>query len=151
MIRELMRKIETRKALVGVVGLGYVGLPLVREFTRGGVRVLGFDIDAAKVAQLMAGRSYIEHIPSSTVQEMIRGRRFRATDDFDRLSEPDAILICVPTPLTKTARAGHDLHREHRRGHRHAPAQGAARRAGIDHLPGHDARGRCCRSWRSPG
>jgi len=101
MIRELLHKIETRKAVVGVVGLGYVGLPLVREFVRGGVRVLGFDIDATKIAHLAAGRSYIEHIPSSMVREMVRSRRFQATSDFRRLSEPDAILICVPTPLTK--------------------------------------------------
>ncbi|MGA2266262.1 MAG: nucleotide sugar dehydrogenase [Phycisphaerae bacterium] len=101
MIRELLHKIETRKAVVGVVGLGYVGLPLVREFVRGGVRVLGFDIDTTKIAHLAAGRSYIEHIPSSMVREMVRSRRFQATSDFRRLSEPDAILICVPTPLTK--------------------------------------------------
>jgi UDP-N-acetyl-D-glucosamine dehydrogenase len=101
MIRDLLHKIETRKAVVGVVGLGYVGLPLVREFVRGGVKVLGFDIDASKIAHLAAGRSYIEHIPSSTVREMVRSRRFGATSDFRRLSDPDAILICVPTPLTK--------------------------------------------------
>jgi UDP-N-acetyl-D-glucosamine dehydrogenase len=101
MIRNLLAKLKARKALIGVVGLGYVGLPLVREFTRGGARVLGFDIDGAKVAQLMAGKSYIEHIPASTIREMVRSRRFQATDDFRRLSQPDAILICVPTPLTK--------------------------------------------------
>jgi UDP-N-acetyl-D-glucosamine dehydrogenase len=101
MSKDLLKKLQTRKALIGVVGLGYVGLPLVREFTRGGAKVLGFDVDATKVAHLMAGRSYIEHIPSSMVQDMVRSRRFRATDDFDRLSEPDVILICVPTPLTK--------------------------------------------------
>ena len=100
MVRELLRKIESRKALIGVVGLGYVGLPLVREFVRGGARVLGFDVDEAKVAQLMAGRSYIEHIPSAAIRQMLRSRRFRATDDFRRLSEPDVILVCVPTPLT---------------------------------------------------
>ncbi len=101
MFRLLMRKIKTRQVLVGVVGLGYVGLPLVREFVRGGVKVLGFDIDASKVARLMRGRSYIGHIPSSLIRQMVRSRRFRATSDFDRLSEPDVILICVPTPLTR--------------------------------------------------
>ncbi|MCK4276288.1 MAG: UDP-N-acetyl-D-glucosamine dehydrogenase, partial [Phycisphaerae bacterium] len=65
MIKELLAKIKSRKAVIGVVGLGYVGLPLVREFTRGGVKVLGFDVDPAKVKALMAGRSYIEHIPAS--------------------------------------------------------------------------------------
>jgi len=101
MIKSLLEKIETKKALVGVIGLGYVGLPLVREFTRGGMKVLGFDVDAAKVRSLTAGRSYIEHIPSSVVKEMVRSKRFRATTDIKQLRRPDCILICVPTPLTK--------------------------------------------------
>jgi UDP-N-acetyl-D-glucosamine dehydrogenase len=101
MSSQLVERIQRKKALVGVIGLGYVGLPLVREFTRGGMRVLGFDIDEGKVKALKAGRSYIEHIPSSTVREMVKGGRFEATSDFDRLKEADCILICVPTPLTK--------------------------------------------------
>ena len=98
--QQLLRKIEDRKALVGVVGLGYVGLPLVREFTRGNAPVLGFDIDPVKVKALMAGKSYIEHIPAETVQQMIRSGRFKATTNFQRLGRADCILICVPTPLT---------------------------------------------------
>jgi len=101
MARQLLKKIDVGDALIGVIGLGYVGLPLVREFTRAGMRVLGFDIDPRKVKALMAGRSYIEHIPSASVKEMLKSGRFVATTDFDRLSEPDCILICVPTPLTK--------------------------------------------------
>ena len=101
MANELIRKIQAKQALVGVIGLGYVGLPLVREFTRGGMKVLGFDIDPVKVKKLMAGQSYIEHIPSATVKEMVKGGRFEAITDFDRLAEPDAIIICVPTPLTR--------------------------------------------------
>ncbi|HAU37767.1 MAG TPA: nucleotide sugar dehydrogenase [Phycisphaerales bacterium] len=101
MVKQLLAKIEAGKAVVGVIGLGYVGLPLVREFIRGGAKVIGFDVDAAKVKSLMAGRSYIEHIPSQVVREMVRSGRFQATADFRRLREPDAILICVPTPLTK--------------------------------------------------
>ena len=97
----LMEKIRSKKALVGVIGLGYVGLPLVREFTRGGARVVGFDVDQTKVDLLMAGKSYIEHIPSDLIKEMIGSGRFEPTTDFDRLREPDCILICVPTPLTK--------------------------------------------------
>jgi len=100
MIDQLLSKLKRNKAVVGVVGLGYVGLPLVREFIRGGAKVIGFDLDPAKVKTLMAGRSYIEHIPSATVKQMLRGRRFEATTDFKRLSRPDCILICVPTPLT---------------------------------------------------
>ena len=100
MIQTLLRKLETRQAVVGVVGLGYVGLPLVREFIRGGMKVIGFDIDPAKVKSLLAGASYIEHIPSKTIAKMVAGKKFTATCDFDRLNEPDVIIICVPTPLT---------------------------------------------------
>ena len=101
MVQQLIEKIRSGKAVIGVVGLGYVGLPLVREFTRAGAKVIGFDVDAAKVKSLRAGQSYIEHIPSSVVADMVRTKRFSATMDFKRLSEPDCILICVPTPLTK--------------------------------------------------
>ena len=97
----LMGKIRSRQALIGVIGLGYVGLPLVREFTRGGARVLGFDVDQVKVEMLKAGKSYIEHLPSKLIKEMTGSGLFEPTTDFDRLAEPDCILICVPTPLTK--------------------------------------------------
>ncbi len=101
MIKSLLEKIEAKKALVGVIGLGYVGLPLVREFIGGGMKVLGFDVDESKVRSLAAGRSYIEHIPSSVVKDMVRTKRFSATTDFKQLRRADCILICVPTPLTK--------------------------------------------------
>jgi len=101
MIGPLLKKIESKQAVIGVIGLGYVGLPLVREFTRSGLRVLGFDIDPAKIKALMAGKSYIEHISSDVVRAMVRSGLFEATADFDRLNEPDCIIICVPTPLTK--------------------------------------------------
>jgi len=101
MIQELLKKIETRKATIGVIGLGYVGLPLVREFTRGGAKVIGFDVDPKKVRMLKAGRSYIAHIPSETVKDMVRSGLFDATTDFRQLKKADCILICVPTPLTK--------------------------------------------------
>jgi UDP-N-acetyl-D-glucosamine dehydrogenase len=95
----LLQKIDTREARVGIIGMGYVGLPLARSFAAAGFRVLGFDIDPAKVAQLRRGESYIKHIPPATIAEMQRNG-FEATDRFDRLGEPDAVLICVPTPLT---------------------------------------------------
>ncbi len=101
MLKQLLQKIESKKALIGVVGLGYVGLPLVREFIRGGVKVLGFDVDDGKVKALRAGKSYIEHIPSRVIREMIKSGRFSATTDFKQLRKPDCILICVPTPLSK--------------------------------------------------
>jgi len=86
---------------VGIIGLGYVGLPLAREFCRGGARVLGFDINSRMVALINKGRSPIKHIAHETMAEMIRSKRFRATDDMTRLSEPDTLIICVPTPLTR--------------------------------------------------
>jgi len=101
MIKNLLGKIRSQKAVVGVIGLGYVGLPLVREYIAGGVEVIGFDIDVKKVRALMAGRSYIKHIPAQTVKAMVAGGNFTATTDFERLAEADCILICVPTPLTR--------------------------------------------------
>ncbi len=79
--------------------MGYVGLPLVREFCKAGLNVIGFDIDRAKVEQLSAGRSYIEHIPSETIGPLVRSGLLEATADFTRLAETDAIIMCVPTPL----------------------------------------------------
>ncbi len=86
---------------VGIIGLGYVGLPLARAFAGAGVRAIGFDIDGGKVERLNAGTSYIKQIPDAAIAQM-REQRFEATADFSRLSEPDAILICVPTPLTES-------------------------------------------------
>lgn len=96
----LIKRIEDRDAVVGVIGLGYVGLPLVLEFCRAGFRVLGFDIDPAKCEALNAGRSYIHHIPAKVIAEQRDASRFEATPDFARIAEADALLICVPTPLT---------------------------------------------------
>ena len=96
----LMTRIESKSALVGIIGLGYVGLPLARNFTSKGFAVLGFDTDPAKVERLSRGKSYIGHIDDDTIAAMIT-QGFEATSDFERLREPDAILICVPTPLTE--------------------------------------------------
>ena len=98
---ELLRRITGRKALVGVVGLGYVGLPLVREFCAAGFKVIGFDVDPRKVSMLKAGRTYIRHLPARHFRQLISQRRFTPTTDMKRLDRPDAILICVPTPLDK--------------------------------------------------
>jgi len=86
---------------VGIIGLGYVGLPLAREFTRGGAKVLGFDINSKMVAVINKGRSPIKHIAHESMAEMVASGRFHATVDMTRLSEPDTLIICVPTPLTK--------------------------------------------------
>jgi UDP-N-acetyl-D-glucosamine dehydrogenase len=95
----LAERIEARTARVAVVGLGYVGLPLAETFAWGGYPVLGFDIDAEKVAQLKRGQSYIGHICPERVAELLASGRFDATDDPRRFADADAIVICVPTPL----------------------------------------------------
>ena len=97
----LKDKIARREYTVGVIGLGYVGLPLVLRFGEVGFRVMGFDVDAAKVKQLNDGTSYIEHVPTPRVQALVGAGRFEATADQGRLAEPDAVIICVPTPLTR--------------------------------------------------
>jgi UDP-N-acetyl-D-glucosamine dehydrogenase len=86
---------------IAIVGLGYVGLPLSLQFARSGVEVLGLDIDAAKTEALNRGESYIKHIPAAAVAEAVKQKQFAATTDFGRVSEVNAVLICVPTPLNK--------------------------------------------------
>lgn len=97
---DLVGRFKDRSATVGVIGLGYVGLPLVATLSDVGFKVIGFDVDGGKVEKLHAGRTYIQHIPDSTVQRMV-DRGFEATTDFARAGECDAILICVPTPLSR--------------------------------------------------
>ena len=84
---------------VGIIGCGYVGLPLALRFAEAGHKVVGFDTDPAKVAMLNAGKSYIEHIQQTKIQQFVNSRHFGATTDFSKLKESDAIIICVPTPL----------------------------------------------------
>jgi UDP-N-acetyl-D-glucosamine dehydrogenase len=96
----LVLKIENKQVVVGIIGMGYVGLPLALAFDRAGFRVLGFDIDPAKVKKLNRGESYLKHIGAGRVAAMARRGKFQATGDFRRLREADAIAICVPTPLT---------------------------------------------------
>src|SRR5216683_2137464 len=98
---QLAFRIKMRIARVAVVGLGYVGLPLAETFARGGYPVVGFDIDAEKVKKLNTGQSYIGHISSGRIAELIGTGRFEATADPRCFEEADAIIICVPTPLTE--------------------------------------------------
>ena len=98
----LRQAIENRQAVVGVVGLGYVGLPLVRAFADAGFRTIGFDVDRAKIDRLLRGESYIGHIPSAWIHACREEGKFEPTADMSRLAEPDVILICVPTPLSES-------------------------------------------------
>jgi len=101
-IKQLEERISTKTARIGVIGLGYVGLPLAMEFAKEGFAVAGFDIDKKKVKDSMAGRSYVQDVPSRDVKEARRAGKFYATSDFSDLRKMDSIHICVPTPLGKT-------------------------------------------------
>lgn len=96
----VIEKLKQRSAVIAVVGLGYVGLPLALRYSAAGYRVLGFDVDQKKTEQLLAGTSYIKHIGSAKIAEAIQ-QGFEATIDFERVSEVDALILCVPTPLNK--------------------------------------------------
>ncbi len=96
----LVEKLRAKSALIGVIGLGYVGLPLSLAFAEAGAAVLGFDIDPEKARTLNAGGSYLKHIGEARVAELVSEGLFSATADLDRLAESDVLLICVPTPLT---------------------------------------------------
>jgi UDP-N-acetyl-D-glucosamine dehydrogenase len=100
-IDQFIMKIQKRKTLIGIVGMGYVGLPLVLRFCEEGFRVLGFDVDSKKVAQLRRGSSYLKSIPPSRISQFVRNGLLDVTDDFSRLAKPDCVIICVPTPLTE--------------------------------------------------
>lgn len=101
-VSQLLSKIETRKASVGIIGLGYVGLPLAVVFATVGYRVIGIDIDERKVDAINRGESYIEDIPTERVRGLVAEGRLAATTDFAALAQCDAVSICVPTPLNKT-------------------------------------------------
>ncbi len=99
-VSELVQRIKLKKAIVGVIGLGYVGLPLVKAFSNAGFTTIGFDVDEAKVRMLKSGKSYIRHISPITIRTLVRDGHFTPTVDFSRMAHCDALIICVPTPLT---------------------------------------------------
>ncbi len=101
MNKAFLQKVQDKKIVVGVIGLGYVGLPLNLCFVEKGFRSIGFDIDKTKIDALLQGKSYIKHIPAERIASAARSKLFEATIDFSRLKECDAILIAVPTPLNK--------------------------------------------------
>jgi UDP-N-acetyl-D-glucosamine dehydrogenase len=122
---ELISRITNKQFQVGVIGLGYVGLPLLVEFASKGFSATGFEVDETKAAQINEGRSYISDVPSNKLKEQVDSKRLRATTDFDHLPECDAIIICVPTPLRKTKEpdvsyilaAAEEIQKRLRRGH----------------------------------
>jgi nucleotide sugar dehydrogenase len=102
-LQELLQRIESKDAVVGVVGLGYVGLPVAVSFAEAGFRVIGVDVNPAKVETLAAGRSFLTDVPSEQVAPLVEAGRFTPVTSFETLAQADAILICVPTPITDGA------------------------------------------------
>ena len=100
MKQEVLTKYQNKTAVIGILGLGYVGLPLMLRYVEIGYKVLGIDIDQDKVEALMKGESYIEHIPAADIKTSLT-QGFEATTDFSRATEADALILCVPTPLNK--------------------------------------------------
>src|SRR5207244_9832988 len=101
-MQTLIDIIRRREARCGIIGLGYVGLPLALEFARAGFRTTGIDVDRHKVDAILAGRSYIVDVQDAEIAEQVQAGRFTATDDFAAIRDLDTINICVPTPLRKT-------------------------------------------------
>src|SRR3954471_12124249 len=97
----LKTKLHDRTARIGILGLGYVGLPLACEFAKAGFSVTGFEVDASKVASLLKGTSYIEDIPEQELRPLVQRKVLTATTDFSQLRRMDVTIICVPTPLRK--------------------------------------------------
>src|ERR1044072_8338262 len=98
----LLERIRAKEAKVGVIGLGYVGLPLAVEFARAGFDVTGFDVDQSKADQVNKGKTYIPDVEQQEIERVVSSGRLRATTDMAKLADMDAIDICVPTPLRKT-------------------------------------------------
>src|SRR5580692_855283 len=98
-LQRLLSRIESRTAVVGVIGLGYVGLPLMAAFHRAGFPVLGFDVDQRKIDALRRGENYLQHLGSAMVSDMKKSGQFDATADAGRMGECDVVISCVPTPL----------------------------------------------------
>ena len=101
MLDKFLGKIKNREAVIGLVGLGYVGLPLLIEFSKAGFSVIGFDTDKNKIRLLKKSESYIQHIGKDKIKALNSTGKFNACSSFEKSAECDAILICVPTPLTK--------------------------------------------------
>ena len=113
--QRFIERVENRTAVIGIVGLGYVGIPLALAALRKGIKVIGFDIDAKRVADLNAGKCAIKHIPMDLIVEGVRNGQFIATADFDRMAEPDALLRTAARPETRPRGSSGARHRYRRR------------------------------------
>ena len=98
MKQDLINKLNDKTAVIGIVGLGYVGIPLALRYAEAGYKVIGFDIDPEKAEKISAGKTYIKHMPDEAIKAAT-DIGFEATTDFTRAAEPDALILCVPTPL----------------------------------------------------
>jgi UDP-N-acetyl-D-glucosamine dehydrogenase len=101
-VSQLENRLKSNNAIIGVIGLGYVGLPLAVSFAEAGLKVIGYDMQTEKAASITRGESYIVDVDSKTIQKLVASGRLETTTDRHRFREADAICICVPTPLTKT-------------------------------------------------
>ena len=141
-MQRLMQRIQDRKAVVGIIGMGYVGLPLAQTFRAAGFPVVGFDIDQAKVKALMAGRSYIKHITAASVgPDAPRATASRPRRDFNCLQARRRHHHLRADAADQGTRARHELHRRHQRGHPAAPEGRPTGGPRKHHLPRHHARG----------
>ncbi len=137
-VTALLARVEGKETVIGIIGLGYVGIPLALAAVSAGFRVVGFDIDKARVEQLNAGRCSIQHIPGALIEKAVREKLFSATFDFDQLSDVDVIIIAVPTPLSKQREPDLSFVEATAETIAPRPPHGASRGARIDHLAGHD-------------
>ncbi|MCK5582598.1 MAG: hypothetical protein KAI33_02350, partial [Elusimicrobiales bacterium] len=101
-IKKIIQTIENKKIRLGIIGLGYVGLPLAVEFAKAGVKTMGFEISASKVQDITKGKSYIDDVPNAIVKKLSASALLKATTKFSELKKQDCIIICVPTPLRKS-------------------------------------------------
>ena len=141
-VHALIAAFKTRRALVGIVGLGYVGLPLAMTAASAGFRVLGFDVNERRVGQINRGESFLNHVSADQMRKAVECGRFEATADFDRLGEPDAVLICVPTPLTRHREPDLSFVEITASAHREAAAHRATDSSRVHHLSRHHRGGR---------
>ena len=146
----LLEKIRSRRAKVGVVGLGYVGLPLAVEFARAGFQVTGIDNNASKTERIRQGTSYVGDVSDEVLESLVKSGKLRATTDFSEVQGLDTINVCVPTPLRKTKDPGYELHRVVVPGDCPLSTQRDADHSGIHDVSRGPPSNFCCRCFPNP-